>query len=351
MVSAVITPRVWVRRVTRVLAAAFGRYASSRMASSTRSRVSGRTFGCSFSTRETVWCDTPASRATSAITGGLDRSPGSLTPSPGFPPSHPVTTSAAPPVPPAPRSPSVSRCRRERSQSALTEGAALSLRCPRQRHAPLPPPPGFPVPQSSRHPATTVPRGTAEQARPARSGPRVKAERAGGGGGGAQRSQALLRRGGGCRRRRPVGHGWPPWPCARPRPPAGPSTRPWSRRGPCRRPRCLAGPGSPGLGPCAPASPSRRSRSADSARRPASLARTSFSVSPPCAPRRRPARRAASRAAGPTSPRACRSISLIAGSLPILSPSKHDITQEKPPSAPFAPGGRETIPGRAASAH
>src|SRR5579859_1085964 len=45
------------------------------MAASTLSLVSGRTFGCSFSTRETVWCETPASRATSAMTGGLDRSP------------------------------------------------------------------------------------------------------------------------------------------------------------------------------------------------------------------------------------------------------------------------------------
>src|SRR5271165_802755 len=45
------------------------------MAASTLSRVSGRTFGCSFRTRETVWCDTPASRATSAMTGGLDRLP------------------------------------------------------------------------------------------------------------------------------------------------------------------------------------------------------------------------------------------------------------------------------------
>src|ERR1700687_2532966 len=45
------------------------------MAASTLSLVSGRTFGCSLRTRETVWCDTPASRATSAMTGGLDRLP------------------------------------------------------------------------------------------------------------------------------------------------------------------------------------------------------------------------------------------------------------------------------------
>ena len=36
----------------------------------TVSRVSGRTFGWSLSTRETVWCETPASRATSVIAGG-----------------------------------------------------------------------------------------------------------------------------------------------------------------------------------------------------------------------------------------------------------------------------------------
>src|SRR5690349_3511010 len=38
------------------------------MASSTRSRVCARTLGWSLSTRDTVWCDTPASRATSIIT-------------------------------------------------------------------------------------------------------------------------------------------------------------------------------------------------------------------------------------------------------------------------------------------
>src|SRR6516164_599205 len=43
------------------------------MAASTFSRVNGRTFGCSLRTRDTVWCDTPASRATSAMTGGRDR--------------------------------------------------------------------------------------------------------------------------------------------------------------------------------------------------------------------------------------------------------------------------------------
>src|SRR6266568_1166235 len=39
------------------------------MAASTRSRVAGFTLGWSFSTRETVWCETPAASATSAMTG------------------------------------------------------------------------------------------------------------------------------------------------------------------------------------------------------------------------------------------------------------------------------------------
>src|SRR5580704_11353544 len=64
------------------------------MAASTLSLVSGRTFGCSFRTRETVWCDTPASRATSAITGGRDRLPtlaGALTRLLAFSPGDDVT--------------------------------------------------------------------------------------------------------------------------------------------------------------------------------------------------------------------------------------------------------------------
>ena len=43
--------------------------ALSRIAASTRSRVPASTFGRSFATRDTVWPDTPASRATSAIEG------------------------------------------------------------------------------------------------------------------------------------------------------------------------------------------------------------------------------------------------------------------------------------------
>src|SRR5215471_8961239 len=74
------------------------------MAASTLSLVRGRTFGCSFSTRETVWCDTPASRATSAITGGRDRLPaaaGAFTRLFAFSPGDDVTPCL--PLPPAPR--------------------------------------------------------------------------------------------------------------------------------------------------------------------------------------------------------------------------------------------------------
>src|SRR5580658_7156876 len=49
------------------------------MAASTLSRVSARTFGWSLRTRDTVWWETPASRATSAMTGGRARLPGPLT--------------------------------------------------------------------------------------------------------------------------------------------------------------------------------------------------------------------------------------------------------------------------------
>src|SRR6185437_14421584 len=56
-----------VRRVTRARAAGDGLYLSWVIACSTRSRVAGRTPGTSFSTRETVWCETPARRATSKM--------------------------------------------------------------------------------------------------------------------------------------------------------------------------------------------------------------------------------------------------------------------------------------------
>jgi hypothetical protein len=37
--------------------------------------VASRTLGCPFSTRETVWCETPASRATSRMLAGRDLAP------------------------------------------------------------------------------------------------------------------------------------------------------------------------------------------------------------------------------------------------------------------------------------
>ena len=57
------------RPLTRARAAVFGRYASCSIARSTRSRVSGRIRGEPLITRETVWWETPARRATSCITG------------------------------------------------------------------------------------------------------------------------------------------------------------------------------------------------------------------------------------------------------------------------------------------
>src|SRR3954470_246698 len=73
VVSKLRTPSVRERPRTSARATRFGRYSSLRIASSTRSRVSGRTCGLSCSTRDTVWCDTPASLATSAITAGRGR--------------------------------------------------------------------------------------------------------------------------------------------------------------------------------------------------------------------------------------------------------------------------------------
>src|SRR6516165_1823845 len=57
------------------------------MAASTLSLVCGLTLGCELSTRETVWCETPARRATSAMTGGLDllARPGAIARLPGLP--------------------------------------------------------------------------------------------------------------------------------------------------------------------------------------------------------------------------------------------------------------------------
>src|SRR5690606_34752054 len=51
----------------RLRADGFGRYCSRSTASSTRWRVSSRTFDSRLSTRETVFIDTPAATATSSI--------------------------------------------------------------------------------------------------------------------------------------------------------------------------------------------------------------------------------------------------------------------------------------------
>src|SRR4051812_44933589 len=66
----VTNPMVRVEPVTSARAAVFGRYPSSAMAASTRSRVSGATLGEPLMTRETVWWETPARAATSDMTSG-----------------------------------------------------------------------------------------------------------------------------------------------------------------------------------------------------------------------------------------------------------------------------------------
>src|SRR3954454_21554024 len=64
----VTNPMVRVEPVTSARAAVFGRYPSSAIARSTRSRVSGATLGEPLMTRDTVWWDTPARAATSDMT-------------------------------------------------------------------------------------------------------------------------------------------------------------------------------------------------------------------------------------------------------------------------------------------
>ena len=56
------------------MAAKLRRYLSSSTAAITRAWVSGRTPGMPLSTRDTVWWDTPARAATSAIRGIRGRS-------------------------------------------------------------------------------------------------------------------------------------------------------------------------------------------------------------------------------------------------------------------------------------
>ena len=73
------SPMVRVRRVTRARAAGDGLYCSWAIACSTRARVAGRTFGMSLMTRETVWCETPARRATSKMFAARPRAAAPLT--------------------------------------------------------------------------------------------------------------------------------------------------------------------------------------------------------------------------------------------------------------------------------
>src|SRR3954464_9969338 len=63
----VIRPIIRVRLVTRARAAGEGVYRSCLIACSTRWRVAGRTPGTSLRTRDTVWCETLARRATSKM--------------------------------------------------------------------------------------------------------------------------------------------------------------------------------------------------------------------------------------------------------------------------------------------
>ena len=68
--SSATTPRVLDRPLANALAAVFGRYPNWSIAARTRARVNLRTLGWLFSTLETVWWETPARLATSAMEGG-----------------------------------------------------------------------------------------------------------------------------------------------------------------------------------------------------------------------------------------------------------------------------------------
>src|SRR5699024_6926683 len=65
-----------VRPVRSVRAAAFGTHANSVMAACTSCLVSGRMWGSPFTTRETVFTDTPARPATSRIVTRMQRTLG-----------------------------------------------------------------------------------------------------------------------------------------------------------------------------------------------------------------------------------------------------------------------------------
>lgn len=69
MVSKLTTPTVREDPVARARAMALGRKSSCAAAASTLARVSALTRGWSLNTRDTVWCETPASSATSRSPG------------------------------------------------------------------------------------------------------------------------------------------------------------------------------------------------------------------------------------------------------------------------------------------
>ncbi|GAA4971701.1 hypothetical protein GCM10023334_096250 [Nonomuraea thailandensis] len=69
MVLEVTTVMARARPRLRARAVRLGRKPRLSIAASTAVRVSGRTRGDSFSTRETVWYDTPAAAATSRMLG------------------------------------------------------------------------------------------------------------------------------------------------------------------------------------------------------------------------------------------------------------------------------------------
>ena len=62
-----MTPIIWLRRRTRLRATALGWNPCCAIAASTEARVSGDTSGRLLMTRETVWTETPVSRAISLI--------------------------------------------------------------------------------------------------------------------------------------------------------------------------------------------------------------------------------------------------------------------------------------------
>ena len=123
------SPIVRLRRVTSARAAGEGLYRSCVIASCTRALVVGRTFGRSLSTRDTVWCETPASLATSKMFAA--RFPGSsclpaalglrLRHRAGSPPRRATRSTCHPPPRSATTSPSRSTTMRDDTLQDLLE--------------------------------------------------------------------------------------------------------------------------------------------------------------------------------------------------------------------------------------